>query len=150
MTNSVIFLSRIVIALLRDKMRDPSRTLAIDAGSSADDALHRVIGIALLPLLMGEQQTDYAGVAQRIVQASRPRDAVEEFLLRDVIDLTWEILRLRRLKAGTIKASMSDGVRKVLDSVGRGYSDLNRLSGNWAGGVSARAKRSTPFWRRRT
>jgi hypothetical protein len=32
---------------------------------------------------------------------------VEEFLLRDVIDLTWEILRLRRLKAGTIKASMS-------------------------------------------
>jgi hypothetical protein len=115
-------------------MRDPSRTLAIDAGSSADDALHRVIGIAPLPLLMGEQQTDYAGVAQRIVQASRPRDAVEEFLLRDVIDLTWEILRLRRLKAGTIKASMSDGVRKVLDSVGRGYSDVNRLSGNWAGG----------------
>jgi hypothetical protein len=51
-------------------MRDPSRTLAIDAGSSADDALHRVIGIAPLPLLMGEQQTDYRVERDRV----RPAD----------------------------------------------------------------------------
>ena len=82
----------------------------------------RVIGIASAPLLIGERQTDYAGVARRIVQASRPRDAVEEFLLRDVIDLTWEILRLRRVKAGTIKASMNDGVKKVLGNVGHDWS----------------------------
>jgi hypothetical protein len=75
-------------------MRHPSQSLALTAGSAND------IGIAPAPLLMGEQQTDYAGIARRIVQASRPRDAIEEFLLRDVIDLTWEILRLRRVKAG--------------------------------------------------
>jgi hypothetical protein len=35
---------------------------------------------------------------------------------------------------------MSDGVRKVLDSVGREYFDANRLSGNWAAG-DKRARR---------
>ena len=44
----------------------------------------------------------------RLVSAAKPRDAIEEFLIRDVIDLTWEILRLRRAKAGILKASMSD------------------------------------------
>jgi hypothetical protein len=115
-------------------MRHAPRTVALAVGSSADDALDRVIGIAPAPLLIGERQTDYAGVARRIVQASRPRDAVEEFLLRDVIDLTWEILRLRRVKAGTIKASMSDGVKKVLGNVGHDWSETNSLSEDWAGG----------------
>jgi hypothetical protein len=121
-------------------MRHPSRTHAVAAHPSADDALDRVIGIAPAPLLIGEQQTDYVGVARRIVQASRPRDAVEEFLVRDVIDLTWEILRLRRVKAGTIKASMSDGVNKVLDGMGHGWSEAKRLSENWAAG-DKRARR---------
>jgi hypothetical protein len=38
-----------------------------------------------------------------------PRDAIEEFLVRNVIDLTWEILRLRRVKAGIIAASAYEG-----------------------------------------
>ena len=115
-------------------MRHPSRTLAVAAASSADNALDRVIGIAPAPLLMGEQQADYGRIAQRIVQASGPRDALEEFLLRDVVDLTWEILRLRRVKAGTIRSSMSLGVQKVLIAVGRSYSDADRFSHNWAAG----------------
>jgi hypothetical protein len=60
--------------------------------------------------------------------------------VRDVIDLTWEILRLRRVKAGTIKASMSDGVNKVLDGMGHGWSEAKRLSENWAAG-DKRARR---------
>ena len=46
----------------------------------------------------------------RLVSAVKPRDAIEEFLIRDAIDLTWEILRLRRAKAGILKASMNTGV----------------------------------------
>jgi hypothetical protein len=116
-------------------MRHPSRTLAVAAGSLADAAtLHRVIGVAPAPLLMGEQEADYVGIARRIVQASRPRDALEEFLLRDVIDLTWEILRLRRVKAGLIKGSMNLGVHKVLIAVGRSYPEADRFSHNWAAG----------------
>jgi hypothetical protein len=61
--------------------------------------LDRVVTIAPAPLLPGEKQADYAEVALRIVKGAQPRDAVEEFLTRDVIDLTWDILRLRRMKA---------------------------------------------------
>jgi hypothetical protein len=45
-------------------------------------------------LLPGEAEADYTGVAERIVAVARPTDAIEEFLTRDVVDLTWEILRL--------------------------------------------------------
>jgi hypothetical protein len=67
---------------------------------SSPDVLDRVIGISPAPLLPGEAQTDYDSVATRVVAVARPRDAIEEFFTRDVIDLTWEILRLRRAKAG--------------------------------------------------
>ena len=47
-----------------------------------------------------------------------------------------EILRLRRAKAGILKASMSDGLRKVLDSLGHGQDRMfdytKRLGQSWA------------------
>src|SRR6516225_5193537 len=85
------------------------------------NVLDRVIAVAPAPLLPGEKEADYAEIAGRIVGASGPRDAIEEFLVRDVVDLTWEILRLRRIKAGMLRASMSAGVGKVLDAVGYTY-----------------------------
>jgi hypothetical protein len=66
---------------------------------AVSDVLDRVVTIAPAPLLPGEKQADYAEVALRIVKGAQPRDAVEEFLTRDVIDLTWDILHLRRMKA---------------------------------------------------
>ena len=86
---------------------------AIVARSSDGDVLGRVIAIAPAPLLPGEKEADYAAIAERIVGASEPRDAIEEFLIRDVVDLTWEILRLRRVKAGIVRASMSAGVVEI-------------------------------------
>jgi hypothetical protein len=80
-------------------------------------------------------QADYANVAVRIVGAVNPRDAIEEFLVRDVVDLTWEILRLRRVKAGSLRASMGDGVRNVLDSMD--YAQSRRLGAKWAAGDHA-------------
>lgn len=66
------------------------------------------------------EQADYAKLSVRIVAVAQPKDLIEELLGRDVIDLGWESARLRRIKAGILKASMSDGVREVLDSSGRG------------------------------
>jgi len=88
-----------------------------DHPSALSDALDRVVTIAPAPLLPGEKQADYAEVALRIVRAAKPRDAIEEFLIRDVVDLTWEILRLRRVKAGILRASVADGVSEVLAGV---------------------------------
>jgi hypothetical protein len=82
-------------------------------------------------LLPGEAEADYIAVAAQIVAVAQPKDAIEEFLTRDVVDLTWEILRLRRLKAGLLRASSSSGISNVMDSLGyderKGYGAAGRL-----------------------
>ncbi len=124
--------------------KPPSLSLASTDGSPTVNALDRVIAIAPAPLLLGEEEADYAEVAVRLVSAAKPRDAIEEFLIRDAIDLTWEILRLRRAKAGILKASMNTGVEGVLKALGFDQSMESRayareLSGRWmAGDKSAR------------
>jgi hypothetical protein len=121
------------------KMKSPPDSVAVIP--PADDVVARVVAIAPAPLLMGEKESDYAEIARRIVRTSGPRDALGEFLIRDVIDLTWEILRLRRSKAGLLRASMGDGVGRVLEAVGHPYLERNRLSENWAAGdLGAREK----------
>jgi hypothetical protein len=100
-----------------------------------------VIAIAPAPLLMGEGEADYAEIAGRIVGATRPGDALEELLLRDVIDLTWEILRLRRVKIGMLRASMGAGVGAVLGAISYPYPQRETLSEDWeAGDAGARKK----------
>ena len=79
-----------------------------DHPSAVGDVLDRVVTIAPPPLLPSEKKADYAEVALRIVRAGKPRDAIEEILIRDVIDLTWDILRWRRIKAGFLRASAAE------------------------------------------
>jgi hypothetical protein len=66
-------------------------------------------------------------------------------LVRDVIDLTLEIFRLRRLKTGLLNSSASRGVRKILrmtgDSLGFDRTNLDDLASKWgAGDTKARAE----------
>ena len=102
--------------------QNPLSFTQIDRGSVAANAVDRVIAIAPAPLLPGEEEADYAEVAVRLVSAAKPRDAIEEFLIRDAIDLTWEILRLRRAKVGILKASMNTGAEEVLTAA-KSHSD---------------------------
>ena len=123
----------------------PARfSAAADHPSGVTDVLDRVVTIAPAPLLPGERQVDYAEVALRIVRPARPRDAIEEFLVRDVVDLTWKILRLRRLKAGLLRASIGNGIREVIDSLGydegRQYGYVRKLAGSWAAGEKSAKK----------
>ena len=78
-------------------------SVVADRPSAVSDVLDRVVGIAPAPLLPSEKETDYAEVALAIVKAAHPKDAIEDLLTRDVIDLSWEVLRLRRLKAGLLR-----------------------------------------------
>ena len=110
----------------------------VDRPSAVSEVLDRVVTIAPAPLLPGEKKADYSDVAVRVVKAANPRDAIEEFLIRDVIDLTWEILRLRRIKSGILKASMNTGVSEILKGLGHGpRSSLfyaQELGEKWAAG----------------
>ena len=97
-----------------------------DHPSAVGDVLDRVVTIAPAPLLPGEKQADYAEVALRIVRAAKPRDAIEEFLIRDVIDLTWDILRWRRIESGIFEGvDRADGVREILYSLGTAIGDIH-------------------------
>jgi hypothetical protein len=113
------------------------------AQSSGANLLDRVIGIAPSPLLPGEAEPDYVGIAARIIAVAQPRDAIEEFLTRDVIDLTWDILRLRRMKAGLLRAVAGKGVRKILSTVGYGADPFDligkadRFTEQWASGMAS-------------
>jgi ribosomal protein L12E/L44/L45/RPP1/RPP2 len=122
----------------------PSSSLARLSG---EDSLSRVAGIDRAPLLPGEQEAEYATLVARIVVIAEPRDAIEDLLTRDVVDLSWEILRLRRAKVGILKASMSDGVEGVLDQLGYGqgerYGYTKSLGQSWAAGDKKTRKEIT-------
>ena len=75
-------------------------------------------GIAPAPLLPGEDEAEYAKFTAQFLAAAKPRDFIEEILARDAIDLSWEILRLRRLKAGLLRMACGAGVRSVAEKLG--------------------------------
>ena len=63
--------------------------------------------------LPGEKQADYEGVVAGDRQSRTAEEWIEEFLVRDVVDLTREILRLRR-----IKAAIPEGLHALRDPGG--------------------------------
>jgi hypothetical protein len=109
----------------------------IDIRSSDAAALDRVVAIARAPLLPGEKETDYLKLAAGIVSTAKPWDTIEELLIRDVIDLNWEIFRLRRAKVGILRASMGKGLEKILERLGHSGGlpyKYTQLSQSWAAG----------------
>src|SRR5262245_48826746 len=67
------------------------------------------------PLINGEDGAAYDDLATRIRTVLQPRDVFEELWARDVADLAWEVLRLRRLKAHLMRACAHEGMIDVLD-----------------------------------
>jgi hypothetical protein len=50
----------------------------------------------------------------------KPTDIIEKMWVQDVVDLVWEILRLRRLKASMMAATAYKGLRGVLEPLMKG------------------------------
>src|SRR5215472_738657 len=71
------------------------------------------------PLLEGEDTQAYGDLLARVSAAIRPNDILEEIWLRDFLDLAWEALRWRRLKAALVNGAMSEGL--IGSSVERAY-----------------------------
>jgi hypothetical protein len=95
-------------------------------------------GMAATPLLPGEDAAEYETLSARILAAIKPSDFIEELLVRDAIDLTWDGLRLRRMRAGLLRSAVGRGVRKILSIIG--YSDFRgneRFAEEWASGKAS-------------
>jgi hypothetical protein len=112
------------------------RDLPLAAGHllPVSDVIKRVAGITPAPLLPGEQEAEYATHVARIVSVAESRDAIEEILTRDAIDLTWEILRLRRMKVGLLRASMGSAIEGVMRSLGYNPVSASEIAVGWAAG----------------
>ena len=71
---------------------------------------------SLLPalrLLNTESQDEYDRLSNAIAKSIKPRDALEEIWMADIIYFEWIILRLRRGEAGAIHTALSDAARAM-------------------------------------
>jgi hypothetical protein len=100
---------------------------AVPAKLPGDD-LSSLLGPPLL--IKGEDGGVYQEVAARISMAVKPKDFLEEIWVRDVADLTWEILRMRRLKAARLVSAMSSLISDILAPV-LGYDGAREVSSGW-------------------
>jgi len=85
------------------------------------------------PLIDGEKAANYDEVLERISAAVGPADFVEEIWVRNVADLAWESIRLRRLKSQLLHATAHQGVDRVLKPL-LGWEGADALSRRWASG----------------
>jgi len=66
------------------------------------------------PILPGEDAHAYEELATRVCRAVKPTSIIEEILIKDIIDLTWEILRLRKLKAEFLSAKVPSVLKDII------------------------------------
>jgi hypothetical protein len=84
------------------------------------------------PLIEGEDAAAYNQLYARVSAAVKPKDVLEEIWVRDVVDLTWETLRMRRFKAKLLASATSAGLETILHRVGNNWRQDRDLSRQWA------------------
>ena len=82
------------------------------------------------PLATGEDPATYDDLLTRVVAAVKPNGVIEDLCVRDVADDSWEVLRLRRYKAGYLAACRRDGMVIVLAGLGETMS--HTMAQRWA------------------
>ena len=101
-------------------------------GGSVDIAeLEELLGPP--PLLPNESLVDYEGLKARLRAKIVPQDVLEEIWLRDILDLQWEVLRMRRLKARLLGNSSPIGLESLLHRRVY-YTEKEKLVEGWGRG----------------
>src|SRR5690242_8019036 len=85
--------------------------------------------VAPPPLIRDDTAAPYAALLAHIIAEVKPRGIVEHIWVRDFVDLAFEVVRLRSLKAELMTASAGEGVRVVLRDLGN--DDYFTLSKRW-------------------
>ena len=115
-------------AVLTD-MTDPTQLATVAPN-------HGVAGVSNVeifgppPLLENESQETYDTLLSRVTGAVNPKDIIEEIWVYDIVDLVWEILRLRGLKLTLLSASAGRGLEKLYQT--HGQYDMSGLIAEWS------------------
>ena len=64
-------------------------------------------------LLRSESAADYDALTAQCAAAVEPQDMIEWMIVRDYVDLSWEILRLRRMKQHVVAVAKCDAVAYI-------------------------------------
>jgi hypothetical protein len=82
-------------------------------------------------LLEGEDAAAYSAITAHMRSTVAPKDAIEEIWVRDIVDLVWDAMRLRRLKAKLMHTAAHEGLDAVLRPL-TGTSLNDELVEGWA------------------
>lgn len=88
------------------------------------------------PLLDGENLEAYQSLKSHLYNAVKPSDILEQMWVYDVLNLMWETVRLRRLRAKLLKASAPDGLERVIRPIAPNFEKRIQLIHEWASGDS--------------
>src|SRR5579872_1103701 len=83
------------------------------------------------PLIAGEDAAAYDAYLARATAVVAPADFLEEMWVRDVVDLAWEIHRLRRLKAQLMMVTADEGLDALLNRT-MPWDAADALARRWA------------------
>ena len=100
--------------------------------SGIPERTRRLAWLGPPPLFEGEDTVAYDELLARISGAMKPADIFEEVWVRDIVDLSWEVLRLRRLKASLMTATAYEGLHKILEPFLELYDERDQLVRGWA------------------
>jgi hypothetical protein len=98
-----------------------------------------------LPLIDGEQEDDYTALQDNCLKAVGPKNAIERIWLQDVIDYSWEAIRLRRAKAALIQIARKATVELLLTECLGGDYRAKKNAASLAQGWSINMRR---MWKR--
>jgi hypothetical protein len=85
------------------------------------------------PLLQGEDEAAYFGLLEKVRASVKPSDVLEEIATRDFVDITWEILRLRRMRQPLIDVECASIIKNAVSSR-FGYSQASDMYRLWVSG----------------
>ncbi len=104
-------------------MPQPLAPAAAEAASMAD-----LLGAP--PIITGELASAFEELLERAREILKSADIIEEMWVRDAVDLEWDIIRYRRLKAHLLLASQYAGLERVLRPI-LGMVEAEELSLRW-------------------
>jgi hypothetical protein len=77
-------------------------------------------------LLLGEDASGYDELLAEVSRVLIPNDILEDMWIRDVVDLAWDVLRLRRLKANLLRVRASEALYEVIEPLDADAFELAR------------------------
>jgi hypothetical protein len=82
--------------------------------------------IPLVPLLITESDEEFSRIRQALYQEIKPVGIIECMYVEEIADLVWQILRLKRCKAGVINLAFHESSALILNDLMKAGPDVAR------------------------